>query len=82
MIGIFETGLLRCAAAAAAARLAQPEVPRQRRRARIGFHRAHLFPEAEVIETPESPELVIGEDGTCEISLDLQDLVIERFGPL
>ena len=47
---------------------------------RIGFTVRIFSPEAAVIETPESPEIVIGEDGTCEMSLDLQDLVIEQFG--
>lgn len=37
-------------------------------------------PEAEVTETPEPPTIVIGDSGTAEMSLDLQDLVVERFG--
>ena len=37
-------------------------------------------PEAEVTETPEPPPVVIGGSGTVEMSLDLQDLVVERFG--
>jgi len=37
-------------------------------------------PEAEVTETPEPPSIVIGDSGSVEMSLDLQDLVIERFG--
>lgn len=39
-------------------------------------------PEAEVTETPEPPTIVIGDSGTAEMSLDLQDLVVERFGRL
>ena len=37
-------------------------------------------PGAEVTETPEAPPIVIGDAGAIEMSLDLQDLVIERFG--
>jgi hypothetical protein len=37
-------------------------------------------PQGDVIETPEPPPLAIGEAGSVEMSLDLMDLVIERFG--
>lgn len=47
---------------------------------RIGFTVRIYSPEAEVIETPDPPPVVIGDSGTVEMSLDLQDLVIQRFG--
>ena len=47
---------------------------------RIRFSVRIYSPEAEVIETPEPPPLGIGDAGTAEMSLDLQDLTIERFG--
>jgi hypothetical protein len=37
-------------------------------------------PEAEVTETPEPPVMTVGDSGAVEMSLDLQDLVFERFG--
>jgi hypothetical protein len=37
-------------------------------------------PGAEVIDTPEPPSATIAESGSIEMSLDLQDLVLERFG--
>jgi hypothetical protein len=37
-------------------------------------------PQGDVIETPEPPAPAIGEAGSVEMSLDLMDLVIERFG--
>jgi hypothetical protein len=37
-------------------------------------------PGAEVIDTPEPPAVTIGDGGSIEMSLDLQDLTLERFG--
>lgn len=47
---------------------------------RISFTVRIFSPEASVTETPEPPPIAIGDSGTVEMSLDLQDLVIERFG--
>ena len=47
---------------------------------RIGFTVRIYSPETDVIETPEPPAVHIGDSGTVEMSLDLQDLTIERIG--
>lgn len=47
---------------------------------RVGFSVRIYSPGAEVIDTPAPPPIVIGESGTVEMSLDLQDLTIQRFG--
>jgi hypothetical protein len=49
--------------------------------ARVAFTVRIYSPEAEVTETPHHPPIVVADSGTVEMSLDLQDLVIERFGP-
>lgn len=37
-------------------------------------------PQADVIDTPEPPPLLVGEGGSAEMSLDLLGMVIERYG--
>ena len=37
-------------------------------------------PGAAVIDTPEPPPITIGDSGSIEMSLDLQDLTLERVG--
>ena len=47
---------------------------------RVHFAVRIFPPGAAVIETPDPPALVIGDSGSTEMSLDLQDLTFERFG--
>lgn len=47
---------------------------------RIAFTVRIFSPEAAVTETPDPPPVAIGDSGSVEMSLDLQDLVIDRFG--
>ena len=46
----------------------------------IAFTVRIFSPQGDVTETPDPPPITIGDTGTAEISLDLQDFVIERFG--
>jgi hypothetical protein len=47
---------------------------------RVSFAVRIFPPDAEVIDTPEPPAAIIGDSGSTEMSLDLQDLTIERVG--
>ena len=47
---------------------------------RVTFSVRIFPPSGDVIDTPEPPVLTIGEHGSTELSLDLHDLAIERFG--
>ena len=47
---------------------------------RVAFAVRIFPPGTDVIDTPRPPTPVIGENGSTEMSLDLQDLTLERFG--
>jgi hypothetical protein len=46
----------------------------------VAFAVRIFSPQGDVTETPEPPPLAIGDTGSVEMSLDLMDLVLERFG--
>ena len=46
----------------------------------VAFAVRIFSPQGDVTETPEPPPLAVGDAGSVEMSLDLMDLVIERFG--
>ena len=46
----------------------------------VAFAVRIFLPQGDVTETPEPPPLAVGDAGSVEMSLDLMDLVIERFG--
>jgi hypothetical protein len=46
----------------------------------VAFAVRIFLPGGDVIETPEPPPATIGDGGSAEMSLDLQDLTLDRFG--
>lgn len=47
---------------------------------RVDFTVRIFTPDTQVIETPDPPQPTIGDHGSVEMSLDLLDLVLEKFG--